>query len=72
MPNYSPAGTGAAHITRWMSATGNLLNALQSSGTTANRPTTFLFDGRTYFDTTLGTPIWYVSAGWVDAAGAGA
>jgi hypothetical protein len=42
----------------------------QQSGTTAKRPTKGLFAGRTYFDTTLGIPIWYKTAGWVSAAGA--
>jgi len=46
------------------------------SGTTANRPTTFLWIGRSYFDTSLGAhgkPIWVASvsssgvATWVDA-----
>lgn len=49
----------------------NLLTALTLSGTTAKRPTTMLWTGRTYFDTTLGKPIWYKTAGWVDATGAG-
>lgn len=59
--NYDPSGGNKedAHLTRWMSNSGRLLNALASSGVTANRPTTFLFDGRTYYDTTLGRPLWY-------------
>jgi hypothetical protein len=51
----------------------NICNALTLSGTTAQRPTSFLFVGRTYFDTTLGIPIWIQSLGptvWIDAAGA--
>ena len=44
--------------------------AVQQSGTTANRPTKLLFTGRPYFDTTLAKPIWYKTAGWVDATGA--
>lgn len=44
-------------------------------GTTANRPTTDMFPGKLYFDTTLaanGKPIWYTGTGaiWVDATGA--
>lgn len=50
----------------------NVCNALTMSGTTANRPTKALWTGRTYFDTTLGIPIWYKTAGWVDATGAAA
>lgn len=44
----------------------------RDSGTTANRPTG-LGGGNTgqfYFDTTLGKPIWWKTAGWVDATGA--
>lgn len=48
----------------------NICNALTMSGTTANRPTVGLWTGRTFFDTTLGRPIWYKTAGWVDATGA--
>lgn len=44
--------------------------SVQQSGTTANRPTKFLWTGRPYFDTTLGKPVWYKTAGWVDATGA--
>lgn len=39
------------------------------SGTTSNRPTTNLYTGLYYFDTTLGKPIWYNGSGWVDATG---
>lgn len=50
----------------------NICNALTMSGTTANRPTAGLWTGRMYFDTTLGKPIWFKTAGWVDATGAAA
>lgn len=50
------------------------LAAVQSSGTTVDRPTKNLFVGRTYFDTSLGAngkPIWISKNGysWVDASG---
>lgn len=47
-------------------------SALTMSGTTAQRPTTARWAGRTYFDTTLGMPIWWDAAAavWVDATGA--
>lgn len=54
----------------WSVSLTNAINDLRSSGTTANRPTERLFAGRTYFDTTLGHPIWYDGTGWVDATGA--
>lgn len=39
-------------------------------GLTASRPATPT-NGEMYFDTTLGYPIWYDGAGWVDATGTG-
>lgn len=41
-------------------------------GLTAARPTRQLVTGQSFFDTTLGIPIWYVASipGWVDATGA--
>lgn len=51
----------------------NILTAITQSGTTAQRPTKFLWTGRPYFDTTLGKPIWLKSLGptvWCDATGA--
>ena len=38
-------------------------------GTTEERPTTNLYVGLRYFDTTLGKPIWRTSSAWVDATG---
>jgi len=46
-----------------------ILLDVQNSGTTAQRPTKNLYTGKPYFDTTLGKPIWYKTAGWVDATG---
>ena len=48
-----------------------ICNAMTLSGTTAQRPTVMLWKGRMFFDTTLGKPIWYKTAGWVGATGAG-
>lgn len=39
-------------------------------GTTAARPATQLSVGQFYFDTTLGKPIWWKGAVWVDGSGA--
>jgi hypothetical protein len=39
------------------------------AGTTANRPTLQLQIGQTYFDTTLGIPIWYNGTVWKNASG---
>jgi hypothetical protein len=56
------------------SAAIQILQALTLSGTTANRPTKFIWVGRPYFDTTIGKPIWAKSwaagtTSWVDATG---
>ena len=55
----------------------NVCNALTQSGTTAQRPTTLLWTGRVYFDTSLGAngrPIWRnkLNSGWVFADGTAA
>lgn len=42
---------------------------INSSGTTAARPTTVTV-GYTYFDTTLGIPVFWNGAAWVNASGA--
>ena len=42
---------------------------IPASGSTADRPTNSLTVGQTYFDTTLGIPIWYKGSGWVNASG---
>jgi len=55
----------------WLMASFTMIFDVQNSGTTANRPTKGLYTGKPYFDTTLGKPIWYKTAGWVDATGAG-
>ena len=47
-----------------------LLGALTQSGTTTQRPIALLWVGRTYFDTSLGLPIWYNGTDWVNASGA--
>ena len=38
-------------------------------GTTVNRPVNKLQIGQMYFDTTLGIPIWWNGAKWVNASG---
>ena len=39
------------------------------SGTTAERPAVQLHVGQTFFDTTLGIPIWYNGTVWKNASG---
>ena len=58
--------TGTSGSTGWVPS-----GSTESSGATANRPTTVEV-GTRYFDTTLGKPVWVKSTGptvWVDAAG---
>jgi len=43
--------------------------AKPASGTTAHRPNFNLPIGATYFDTTLGIPIWYNGSHWVNSSG---
>jgi len=56
-------------LSRWQRVT----SSLTDSGTTAQRPTSALWIGRTFFDTTLGKPVWVKQVRpavvWVDAAG---
>ena len=40
------------------------------SGTSNERPTTDLYAGNSYYDTTLGKPIWWNGSAWVDITGA--
>lgn len=57
---------------QWFARVGSRIVALEQSGVTANRPTTGLWIGRRYFDTTLGKPVYVKSLNptvWVDGAG---
>ena len=41
-----------------------------ASGSTGSRPTDHLVPGVTFWDATLGKPIWWTGAAWKDATGA--
>lgn len=76
-PNNSPlVGDDKMATMPWLQVFARwqrIILAAQQSGTTANRPTTGLWVGRTYFDTTLNKPIWAKTVTptvWVDATGA--
>lgn len=56
--------------TNFITAVWQICVAAQQSGVTADRPTENLWVGRSFFDTTLGNPIWFNGTVWVDAAGA--
>ncbi len=47
----------------------NVVSLDNGSGTTANRPVDGIKVGSRYFDDTLGIPIFYDGAGWIDAQG---
>lgn len=64
------SGRASVPFLNWFSLVHATVVSARQSGTTANRPTENLWTGRTYFDTTLGKPIWYKGPGWVDATGA--
>lgn len=68
-----PVDNGAAW-SGWFSTVQTILQATSSSGATSARPTTNLYVGQVYFDTTLGFPVWVKSTGsspvWVNAQGA--
>jgi hypothetical protein len=59
---------------QWVQRTHNNAKTLQQSGVTADRPTSVLWIGRFYFDTTLNKPIWIKQVKpavvWIDASGA--
>jgi hypothetical protein len=56
----------------WLSQAWAIIFAAQQSGVTGDRPTSNLWTGRPYFDTTLGYAIWWDGTEWVDATGAAA
>ena len=55
----------------WIEQLARIVNALVLSGTTAQRPITFLFPFRPYGDKTLGIPIWRNAdnTAWINSAG---
>jgi len=60
----------------WFASIQNWLRPVGSSGTTAQRPVntaqSFMYVGQSYFDTTLGKPVFVKSLNptvWIDAAG---
>lgn len=72
-PNQSAAQDQQGNISspwqQFHSEVFKALIALQTSGTTAQRPTKGLYVGRPYFDVTLNRPIWYTGTNWIRADG---
>lgn len=75
LPSNDPvtvAGVTFRTWAQWFSRVHTIVTSLQQSGATADRPTSVLWLGRRYFDTTLGIPVWVQSVKptvWVDATG---
>lgn len=55
---------------QWFSRIQTVLTSLTGSGPTSNRPTSDLFIGQPFFDTTINKPIWWNGSVWIDATGA--
>ena len=49
-----------------------IARALQAAGATSERPARNLYVGQSWFDTTLGRPIWWNGSGWIKADGSAA
>lgn len=67
-------GSQAATISwlKWFTWLHNGVSSIYQSGVTANRPTSLLWIGRRFFDTTLGKPVYVKSVRptvWVDGSG---
>lgn len=71
-PIASKVGKAAGAWPNWFGQVFRICFDVQNSGPTASRPSTNLYPGKFYFDTTLGKPVWVntTSTGWVDATGA--
>jgi hypothetical protein len=63
-PNDRDWATGLSGLTAFLTAL-----AAVSTGATGSRPAS-LAAGQTYFDTSLGIPIWWSGAAWVNSVGA--
>lgn len=56
-------------LANWFMQVFRLCFDAQNSGTTAQRPTTNLYDGKPYTDTTLSIKIHYINGAWRNGAG---
>ncbi len=69
MAAFFDQASGVQPSPEWFNMVFLALSGLTTSGTTADRPTTALWVGRTYFDTTLGFSINWNGTAWVDGTG---
>lgn len=63
-------GTLSQWYQSWFSSIQYYLSAVGNNGVTAKRPTTGLYVGYPFYDTTLQKPIWWNGSTWKDATGA--
>lgn len=72
-PLEGPGGLFTTAWAAWLNVVQNVVRATSSSGPTTSRPTTNLYVGQFFFDTTLGIPVWVKTPGsspvWVNATG---
>jgi hypothetical protein len=72
VPMFDLAGNFTPPWAGWFSQAQAILFDIANSGTSAQRPTTLLYIGKPYFDTTLGVPIVLKSVSpsvWVNGIG---
>lgn len=68
----TPKSMESTALFSWFKSVFIICFSMQQSGTTAQRPTTNLWIGRFYFDTTLNLPIWVKTVStvvWIKADG---
>lgn len=72
-PNISTGGSLTPPWQSWFSVLASIVRPTGQSGATADRPGKGLYVGLSFFDTTLGKPVFVSVAGppavWVDATG---
>ena len=69
LPVVDANGNAAPGWANFFSSVAQIVTAMTQSGTTAQRPTVFLWTGRMFYDTTLALPVFYKGPGWIKADG---
>lgn len=64
-PFVSQDGRVTLPVATWLNILWLVSNSISESGTTSQRPTTNLWVGRPFFDTTLGKPVFWDGSAWV-------
>jgi hypothetical protein len=69
---FDPTGNWTPEWAQWLTRSHRAILSVQQSGPTTDRPDQLLWVGRTYYDTTLGIPVWLHAINpivWHDATG---